>query len=227
MDQKETSPTRQQGPSAVERLRWSVVLPVKRTDQAKTRLLGVTPTQRQELALAMALDTVTAALGAPSVTTALVVTDDEVVVRHLTEIGAHTAPDTPDAGLNPALRHGMAIVARRQPQAGIAALSADLPALRPADLERVLSAAAAQPVSFVADVSGVGTTMYLVRPDVQPDPCFGERSRAAHRSAGATEITDAARSTRRDVDTWVDLWDARRLGVGERTTAALRRVGLR
>ena len=53
-------------------------------------------------------------------------------------------------------------------------------------------------------------------------PRFGHRSRAAHRRAGVVELTDAGlASLRRDVDTEVDLYDAQRLGLGQRSVLAL------
>ncbi|RIQ15726.1 2-phospho-L-lactate guanylyltransferase, partial [Jiangella rhizosphaerae] len=126
------------------------------------------------------------------------------------------------AGLNAALRHGAQAARSAAGDAAVASLSADLPALRPAELDRVLTAAAEHPLSFVADAAGIGTTLYAAGPGVAFEPAFGGRSRAAHRLAGAVELElDGIASVRRDVDTAVDLWDARRLGVGPRTAALL------
>ena len=63
---------------------WTVVVPVKVTSQAKTRLAGdLSPTQRVELVRAMVVDTVAAARATPTVDRVVVVTDDPDVVADL------------------------------------------------------------------------------------------------------------------------------------------------
>jgi 2-phospho-L-lactate/phosphoenolpyruvate guanylyltransferase len=197
---------------------WSVIVPVKRPEVAKTRLADVAGTRRAALARAFAADTIAAALGCSLVAEVVVVTDDAQTAQDANHLGAFVVADTPDAGLNAALRHGAAVAMQRRPDPAVAALSADLPALRPDELATALSAASAHPASFVADVAGIGTTLYAVTAGVAFEPRFGGRSRAAHRSSGAVELDQAGiGSVRRDVDTAVDLWDAVRLGVGVRT----------
>ena len=201
---------------------WSVIVPVKRPEVAKTRLADLAGPRRAALARAFAADTIAAAIDCPAVAEVVVVTDDEQAARDATDRGAVVVGDAPDAGLNAALRHGAAIAVRRRPGTPIAALSADLPALRPNELAEVLHAAAVHPVSFVGDVAGIGTTLYAVTDPTAFEPRFGGRSRAAHRASGAVEIDRAGiGSVRRDVDTAVDLWDAVRLGVGTRTAEQL------
>lgn len=201
---------------------WAVVVPVKRLEVAKTRLSRLAGVHRGALASAFAVDTVAAALLAPGVAWVLVVTDEPEVSRQVRERGAQAVLDVPNAGLNPALVYGASVVTRRSPELGVAALSADLPALRPAELGRALAAALSHPVSFVSDAEGTGTTLFAALPGEPFRPQFGHRSRAAHRADGAVEITlDGLPSLHRDVDTEVDLADARRLGVGPLTAALL------
>ncbi|HXO24608.1 MAG TPA: 2-phospho-L-lactate guanylyltransferase, partial [Streptosporangiaceae bacterium] len=104
------------------------------------------------------------------------------------------------------------------PRDGTAALSADLPALRPLELSRALTAAAAWPNAFVADAAGDGTTLYTAAPGVAFRPAFGLASRARHAAGGAEELelTDIP-GLRRDVDTPDDLRGAAELGLGART----------
>ncbi|HSK25790.1 MAG TPA: 2-phospho-L-lactate guanylyltransferase, partial [Jiangellales bacterium] len=150
---------------------------------------------------------------------------DPQAATQLAALGALVVADDPGAGLNPALRHGAAVAARRRPGAPVAALSADLPALRPAELDTALRAAREQPASFVGDVAGTGTTLYAVLDAASFAPEFGVRSRAAHRIAGVVELDLAdVPSLRRDVDTPVDLWDALRLGTGPRTASVAARL---
>lgn len=199
-------------------MNWSIVIPVKRPELAKTRLADVAGEHRPALARAFAADTVAAALSAAGVAAVIVVTDDSPFAAEARELGAVVVADAPDAGLNAALRHGADEARALRPDTAIAALSADLPALRPEELARVLTAAAEHLSSFVADLAGIGTTVYATQPGAEFEPRFGGRSRAAHRAAGAVDLElDGIGSVRRDVDTEVDLWDALRIGVGPRT----------
>jgi len=205
---------------------WSLVVPAKLLSRAKTRLAPLTagsgdraPARHRELVLAMLADTVAAALASPAVAGLLVVTDDLVVGDLVRSLGARTVPDTPDAGLNAALTHGAA-AARAAGAGGVAAMSSDLPALRPTELTAALAAAAATGRSAVADAEGTGTTL-LCAATGQLDPHFGPGSAAAHRRSGAVLLTGDWPGLRRDVDTAADLDTAAALGVGPRTARLL------
>jgi 2-phospho-L-lactate/phosphoenolpyruvate guanylyltransferase len=193
---------------------WSVVMPVKVLDQAKSRLAGLAGPRRGELALALACDTVTAVLECDEAARVIVVTDDQVAAVTLGGLGALVVPDEPRDGLNAALRHGAAHAAR-WPGSGTAALSADLPALRSAELGRALRSAGAWPTAFVADAAGDGTTLYTAAPGAAFRPAFGLASRARHAAGGAAELAlDGIPGLRRDVDTPSDLRGAAVLGLG-------------
>jgi 2-phospho-L-lactate/phosphoenolpyruvate guanylyltransferase len=202
------------------RLTWTLVVPVKPLARAKSRLSGPTGPHRERLALAIATDTVSAVLRSSRVQGVVVVTDDPIAAPELAALGAVIVPDEPDSGLNAALVHGAAEARRRAPEGAVGALSADLPALRPGELDRVLAAAAAAPNAFLPDAAGIGTTLYTARPDAEFAPAFGADSRARHRTGGAHELTlDDVPSVRRDVDTIEDLRAALDLGVGPRTAS--------
>jgi 2-phospho-L-lactate guanylyltransferase len=202
------------------RLTWTLVVPVKPLARAKSRLSGPAGPHRERLALAIATDTVSAVLRSSRVQGVVVVTDDPVAAPELAALGAVIVPDEPDSGLNPALVHGAAEARLRAPESAVGALSADLPALRPAELDRVLEAAAAVPNAFVPDAAGIGTTLYTARPGVAFAPRFGADSRARHRESGARELDlDDVPSIRRDVDTIEDLRAALELGVGPHTAS--------
>ena len=202
---------------------WSLVIPVKVLARAKSRLATLTGTYRAQLALAMAADTVAAALAAAPVAGVIVVTDDAVVGDELRGLGATVIADEPAAGLNAALAFGAAYSAARWPGRGRAGLTGDLPALRPAELALALEAAAVAGEAFVPDAAGTGTTLYAAGPGTAFAPAFGPGSRDRHRAAGAAELDlPALRGLRQDVDTPADLRLAAALGVGPRTAAALR-----
>ena len=201
---------------------WSAVIPVKRPEHAKTRLTDAVGELRPVMARAFAADTVAAASACPSVAQVIVVTDDPDATDAAAAQGAIVIPDSPDAGLNAALGHGAAEARLRRPDAGVAAIAADLPTLRTDELARVLEAATAHDASFLSDAAGVGTTLYAVGPGVVFAPSFGGRSRATHRAAGVVELDVADVPTaRRDIDTPVDLWDAMRLGLGTHSESVI------
>ena len=208
-------------------MRWSVVLPVKRLPLAKSRLYdGTRPHEvHRELALALALDTAAAALACPAVARVVAVTDDLRAAGRLVALGAVVVPDRPDQGLNPALDYGAGRAAALAPADGVAAVSADLAALRPAELAGALDAAAAHPRAFVPDAAGTGTTLLAACPGIPLTPRFGTGSRAAHLASGAAELTGDWPTLRLDIDTAADLAAATRLGLGPATTAALATPG--
>jgi 2-phospho-L-lactate guanylyltransferase len=216
----------------MEGVEWSVVVPAKRLAVAKTRLRPVTAdlpdpsAAHAALVLALLADTVAAALACPAVGALVVVTDDPAARHLVRRLGAVPVADEPDRGLNPALAHGAAGL--RGP---VAALSSDLPALRPEELGAALGGAGragrdGRPRTFVADAAGSGTTL-LTALGVPLDPQFGPGSAAAHAAAGALPLPGGLPTLRRDVDTAEDLAAAALLGTGPRTTAVLARLGAR
>ncbi|MET9339511.1 MULTISPECIES: 2-phospho-L-lactate guanylyltransferase [unclassified Nonomuraea] len=207
-------------------IRWSLVIPVKTLVAAKSRLAAATGPHRTALAVAVAGDTLSAALAAAPVARVIVVTADQGAAGPLAALGAVVVPD-PDRGLNTALRAGAAHAVRLAPGDAVGALQADLPALRPAELATVLEAAAEFDQAFVPDALDVGTTFYGVRPGVPFTPRFGGESRAKHLAGGAKELTlEGIESVRRDVDTPDDLRAAIALGLGPHTAEVVSRLRL-
>ncbi|MCX5261167.1 2-phospho-L-lactate guanylyltransferase [Streptomyces canus] len=207
-------------------MQWTLVIPLKPLARAKSRLSDTADDGvRPGLALAFAQDTVAAALACPAVGDVAVVTDDALAGRELAALGARIIPDEPRGGLNAALSHAAAVVRSTRPESALAALNADLPALRPLELARVLDAAAEFPRAFLADAATIGTTLLAAREDAELRPAFGPDSHARHRASGATELPlTEVDSVRQDVDTGEDLRAALALGVGPRTAAAAARL---
>jgi 2-phospho-L-lactate guanylyltransferase len=189
--------------------------------RAKSRLAPAAgEALRPGLALAFAQDTVAAALSCAQVRDVVVVTDDTAAGAALAALGARVVPDAPAAGLNAALAHGARSVRALRPGAAVAALNADLPALRPAELRRVLTRAAEFPRAFLTDAAGIGTTFLSAAPEVELRPSFGGPSRIRHIISGAEELRlELVDSVRQDVDTGDDLRAAFDLGTGPHTTA--------
>nr|BFE62823.1 2-phospho-L-lactate guanylyltransferase [Dactylosporangium thailandense] len=274
---------------------WVAVVPVKPLRAAKTRLRGAVPEAvHPDLVLAMARDTVAAALACRAVARVVVICDDPAVCAELTELGAFCLPDAPAAGLNAALAYGAQAAGQpgparvradaqtgrpepgargdRLPEArqpgidaagrsgggsdgrsgggsdgrsgggsdgrsgggsddaedvsgrglGVVALTADLPAMRPDDLEAALVAAArAGRRAFVPDLEGTGTVLLAAPAGEALAPQFGPGSAVAHLRSGAIRLDGAWPSLRRDVDTAADLDAASRLGLGTHTGQVL------
>jgi 2-phospho-L-lactate/phosphoenolpyruvate guanylyltransferase len=206
-------------------LTWSLVVPVKLLARAKSRLAAIAGPARPALALALAADTVGAVLCCKLVSHVIVVTGDERAASVLGRLGARVVADEPDAGLNAALVHGARAAVAADPSCGVAAISADLPALKPAELDRALRRAARWPQAIVADAAGAGTTLYTTRPGVPFMPMFGPGSRLRHVAAGAREIAGAdLPGLCRDVDTAADLGEAAGLGLGPATAPLAARL---
>ena len=204
-------------------LATAAVIALKPMERAKSRLAVPDPLRRR-LAWTMALDTLSALCRAlPHV---LVVSDQpglEARLRHA-GIAAEVISESGRVGMNSALSRG-ALALHAQGYRSILACVGDLPALRPKSVLRILETSIAHPRSFVADASGVGTTM-LVAHSVELWPQFQGRSAAAHHASGAVSLSEEMiRSTiadaRRDVDTEADLAAAIDLGVGPATNALI------
>jgi 2-phospho-L-lactate guanylyltransferase len=203
---------------------WTAVIPVKRLDTAKTRLGAADDPRRPELALAFALDVISACRDAAAVTTVIVVTDDAEVIASAP--GVIICPEPPGGGLNRALEHGAAAA-----HGPVVALAGDLPGLSPRALDFVLELAGGHERSLLSDTAGSGTAMLCALDPRALNPLFGPQSRSAHVESGcfdlALEGDSATRAllagARRDVDTPADLWDALRIGVGTHTSRLLGR----
>ena len=208
---------------------WVVVLPVKHARHGKRRLHGELPDRsaadRSALARAIATDALSAARACRLVRSLVVVTADPVIAALATAAGDEVLGGD-DQGLDAAVLAGLARAARLWPQLGRAVLLADVPAMRPQDLEDALRAASAHARSFVPDREGAGTVLLATRQGLEPRPAFGAGSAARHERLGAVRLDLDLPRLRRDVDTADDLREAAALGLGPATRAALDRTGL-
>lgn len=200
-----------------------VIIAVKRLAAAKTRLAALFSADvRERVVLAMLVDTITAAHRVEAVGLITVVTPDETAAAAARELGADVLADpTPEHHRDP-LNNAVLAAARsvNSHVANIVVLQGDLPALRTYELGEALAAARGHPRSFVADRQGTGTVA-LFAFGVSPDPLFGSDSAARHRDSGAAELLGGWPGLRCDIDTPEDLVEARHLGVGVATTAAI------
>lgn len=193
---------------------WRVLVPIKHSSLAKSRLQGVTrePRDHIELVHAIQLDTLDAVLAVTShpLVAGLSVVADQLAIALPAQI--EVLPDA-GGGLNAALSAAAATLAERFPDDGVVAMVGDLPALRPADLLVVLASALEVDRGFVADLAGEGTTLLTAAAGHRLDPRFGSGSARRHLASGARPLP-AADSIRCDVDSAEDLRRCLSLGAG-------------
>ena len=163
----------------------TIIIPVRGGASAKSRLGGPL---RAQLARAMALDTIEAALEVGPV----IVVTDETMRSDVEAIGARAVPD-PGHGLNLAISEGLAVAT----PGATAVLLGDVPGLDPDELRAALAEAAAHDRAMVADADGDGTVLLVA---TQHDLAFGPNSRALHAARGYVELTTPWPTLRRDVD---------------------------
>lgn len=208
-----------------EQSSWTIVIPVKGLAAAKSRMSADGSRGTGVLALAFFQDTVLAARACDRVSLVVVTTSDPLVGSWATDHGCAVVSDAGHPGINAAAAHAARHFAG---ESGIAVVVSDLPSATPAAMGLALDLAARYPVSFLADLDGTGTTMWMTARGGLAEPAFGPSSRAAHRIAGAADLVDrhgdlpGLRAVRRDVDTATDLAQARAMGVGPHTQAATR-----
>ncbi len=201
----------------------AVIIAVKRLDSAKSRLSALFDGQvRQRVVLAMLMDTITAAQAAPGVESITVVTADEIAAAAARAQGACVVADPTPPGHGDPLNNALMTACREVSSANpdIVVLQGDLPALRSSELGAALEAGARFGRSFVADRQRTGTSA-LFAFGVPLDPLFGADSARRHRDSGAVELLGEWPGLRCDIDTPADLEEARRLGVGPATSAAV------
>jgi 2-phospho-L-lactate guanylyltransferase len=191
---------------------FALLVPVKDGRAAKSRLGVGDDFQRAQLMAAFARDALTAACAVPGARV-FVVGDRTALTEVVAGLDVTVLPDEGEGQLNRALERA----ARRldRPDLGTAALLADLPCLRPDDLQAALADGSDR--HFVADAAGTGTTLLVAPAGEDLDPHFGAGSAAAHLASGARALTAPLTSLRQDVDTTDDLEAALRFGVGVHT----------
>ncbi len=198
-----------------------LIIAVKRLAAAKTRLAPVFSARtRENVVLAMLIDTLTAAARVASLRSITVITPDEAAAAAAAELGADVLADPTPEGHSDPLNNAIAAAACAASGSNVVVLQGDLPALQTQELSEAIAAARHHRRSFVADRLGTGTAA-LFALGTALDPQFGPDSSARHRRSGAIELTGAWPGLRCDVDTPADLAAARRLGVGTATARAI------
>lgn len=199
---------------------WTILIPVKSTSRGKSRL-DVPDRLRPPLALAMAMDTASAAARCGRV---LVLVENPVDGQALAGIAGVQVHLSAVRGLNEVVLDGAAALARAtvfDVTARIAVLPGDLPGLDAGELATVLRQCERYRFAAVPDHLGIGTTLLTATEVGALLPRYGVNSFRRHQRAGAVPIDLPAGSTLRwDVDTLADL----EVAPGPRTSAVLRPI---
>jgi len=216
-------------PAAADLGHLVAVVPVRGLERAKTRLgEALDPEERRALVEGLLRRTIRAAIMTPGIRAVAVVSPDPEALAVAADSGAVTLPQG-GGGLNEGLADGRAW-AREMGATALVVVPADLPAIGPAELERVLGAVrdrlaanrssgspAAALVALVPDRAGQGTNLLLLSPPGAIPFQFGSGSRAAHAGAaaslGATYL-EVRGPLGLDLDTPDDLLDAETAGLG-------------
>lgn len=206
---------------------WTVIVPVKPLGEAKSRLRIDQPSA-DAWARAFLSDVLAAVSAVERISTTIVATSDTEVSSIAQQWGAIVVDDSRAPGINRAVAHA-ARYAREG--SGIAVVVSDLPLLTPEALTRVLEYADEHRTSFLADLGGTGTTMWMTHDRRDLPPHFGSHSRAAHAAAGAHDIAEYAQDpgllpARSDIDTHADLERAGDEHLGPATRALVRSTRL-
>ncbi len=185
-------------------LRWTILVPVKDTTRGKSRI-ALPEADRARLALAMAMDTVTAAAQCGLVVAVVETEGDAAALASLPGVVAHRTSVT---GLNESILDG--VKARSGPTIAAggdwtAVLPGDLPGLDAAELSLVLGRCAAHRFSVVPDHQRVGSTLLAATEVAALRPQYGSDSFRRHQLAGAVpiDLPDGS-SLRWDIDTVAD-----------------------
>lgn len=211
-------------------MKTAALVPFKCFTRAKRRLrTSFADEAVEELGRAMLLDVLDALLGAPSLESVSVLTDDQAVAEVARRAGAQVRIETPDPGLNPAIDLGNASAEAAGCDATLVMLG-DLPLLQSADIEAVLAAGSQHPVVIVPSEDG-GTALLYRRPPGCIPARFGKDSAAAHiqaaRDAGVEPrvLAELDECVRVDLDTPEDAKRVVESGIPSRTGELLRRLG--
>jgi 2-phospho-L-lactate/phosphoenolpyruvate guanylyltransferase len=198
---------------------WHVIVPVKHSARAKSRLRPPAGVPRRDLALAIALDTLDTVLAVVPARQVFVVTEDPEIRLQLRGSGV-VLVDDPGRGLNAAVGAGISAVCTHAPHTPAAVLLGDLPALNAVELASGLAACAAAEAAVVPDHEGSGTVLLTHHDAARLVPRFGTGSAARHARSATTLHLELPR-LRTDVDNDASLDLVRQLGVGPWTSRLL------
>jgi 2-phospho-L-lactate guanylyltransferase len=158
---------------------WAV-LPVKRLDLAKQRLVPVlSSAERMMLARTMLRDVLLTLAATPELRGIVVVSGDRMVEELARRFDARVARDLSEIGVNDAIRQGMKLL---DSNAAVLVVPADVPFATVGDLQAVVENLGHYPVVLAPALSDGGTNALAMRSIDLIAPNFGDDSYARHRA---------------------------------------------
>ena len=201
----------------------TVVIPVKPWSLSKSRL-KLPHGDREELARAFALDVIDAVTASRLVGQVVFVTAEREINKVAASNGAVVLSDRPllsPDGLNMAIDSGRRWAMIARPNCNMVVVPADLPSMTTAAFDQALGLLRRHAMAFAPDAQGQGTSLTWVKAPHLLRTSYGSKSAARHSKQGFRAVWDIDVRARRDVDTRSDLAEARSLGVGPHTAAAV------
>jgi len=212
------------GSGGIKMRTWAII-PVKRLVEAKSSLSeALTLVQRRELVLRMLADVLNAIRGARSIVGTIVVSPDEEVLKFARANGAFGVVE-PGIELNKALKLAVdyAVV---EGASSVLILPSDLPLLRAADVENIISMASSPRDIVIAPSKDNGTNALFLQPPDVMNLRFGGESFPSHlagaRAVGVRLHIYRSFNVATDVDGMEDLSKVETHGLGTRTQNFLR-----
>lgn len=207
---------------------WAIV-PIKSLEAAKRRLASVlSPEERRALMLAMARDVLTALARCQSLSGVLIVSRSPEADALAQAFGTERFTESPDADLSEALTQAAEYAAARLQARGVMIVPADVPLVRPEDIDDIL--AGHQHVTIIPDDEHVGTNGLICTPPNCIPLTFDGRSFKPHVdaafAAGLAPRIVPSQTFALDVDTPDDLQALLAGGPDTQTAIFLRRSGI-
>ncbi|MGH9391700.1 MAG: 2-phospho-L-lactate guanylyltransferase [Vicinamibacteria bacterium] len=168
----------------------AIVIPVKSIEKSKQRLgRRFATAEREALSLAMFRDVLASVAASHRAEHVFIVTSDERVIREMAKFRVRTQgpsfeiiPEESELGENGAVKLSTEIALRRR-VTSLLVLPADIPLVRPDDVDALFDVALENPGAlFVPSRDRDGTNALLRRPPDVLSPRFGPGSFARHRS---------------------------------------------
>jgi len=157
-----------------------LVLPMKSLREGKSRLAtALDARQRHELLEHLLLRVLERAAEFPGLGQTLLVSGCAQTRARAAGLGARTLEETPEVGLNGALRQAQEELCRRN-ASRMLVIPCDLPLLETDDLRRLADGAAARRIAIAPDESGEGTNGLCFDASLDFDFSFGPHSFARH-----------------------------------------------
>lgn len=186
-------------------LRVCIIVPVNAPKLSKQRLTSILgPRQRETLTLLMFQQVAKAAVGAKNVDEVYVTSPSTEVCAIARRMGAVAQLEKGRRNLNVALRTMLTKLEKKNPRATALIMHADLPLVRPRDVESFAKLAVRCPIAVVPSKDGHGTNAIALTPPMALKPKFGPHSLQHHlrsaKKANLTVVTYQNPRIRFDVD---------------------------